>query len=422
MKKLYGTPTLVILLSALVAVVIYRFSIFEDIYNAMTWIVPFDLRIYSLAGKDIAAGGLLYDGPYIDNFPFTYPPFAAVLFTQMASWSDSLLIIAWQGGIFLALLIIIAMIFHERGLRLSPITWIIAILLAVATPANEAIHGTLYYGQINIFLMLLVALDLLPHKWRLPGIGIGLAAGLKLTPAYMGLVLLFQRRWWAAIISVVTFVATVVLGFLFIPDAKVFWTDAMFNSSRVGDHENAGAKSLRSIMYRAWGIDGGWKWMLAVIVVFVLTCLALRTAHKFNNNSAALSMAGLSSCLVSPFSWYHHFIWTIPLGIIVFVAVNQAVGSRLRSTWGAQLAGFLSFAALILIQLPFVSAPVWLEMSSRTLDATTFLQPWLTLLFPATCLISIAVYAAWGFIPRKNSKISHSPQSSPAQPPVPAAS
>ncbi|MGO2640047.1 MAG: glycosyltransferase 87 family protein [Corynebacterium flavescens] len=412
MKKLYGTPTLVILLSALVAVVFYRFTIYSGNYNAMAWIVPFDLSIYRLAGQDVAHGGLLYDGPYIDNFPFTYPPFAAVIFEQMASWSDNLIISVWQGGIFVCLLIIILMIFRERGLRLSPLAILVAILLTAATPANEPIHGTLFYGQINVLLMLLVALDILPHKWRLPGIGIGLAAGLKLTPAYMGLVLLFQRRWWAAGISVVTFIVTVVLGFLFIPDAKVFWTDAMFNSSRVGDHDNTGAKSLRSLMYRVWGIDGGWKWLLAVLVVFILTCLALRTAYKLRNNSAALTVAGLSSCLVSPFAWYHHFVWTIPLGIVVFIAVNQAVGDRLHSVWGAQLAGLLSFAALILIQLPFVSAPVWEQLSSRGLDSTTFLQPWLSTIFTATCLVAIAVYAAWGFIPRKAAAKSSVPAAS----------
>ncbi|MDN6553007.1 MAG: glycosyltransferase 87 family protein [Corynebacterium flavescens] len=412
MKKLYGTPTLVILLSALVAVVFYRFTIYSGNYNAMAWIVPFDLSIYRLAGQDVAHGGLLYDGPYIDNFPFTYPPFAAVIFEQMASWSDNLIISVWQGGIFVCLLIIILMIFRERGLRLSPLAILVAILLTAATPANEPIHGTLFYGQINVLLMLLVALDILPHKWRLPGIGIGLAAGLTLTPAYMGLVLLFQRRWWAAGISVVTFIVTVVLGFLFIPDAKVFWTDAMFNSSRVGDHDNTGAKSLRSLMYRVWGIDGGWKWLLAVLVVFILTCLALRTAYKLRNNSAALTVAGLSSCLVSPFAWYHHFVWTIPLGIVVFIAVNQAVGDRLHSVWGAQLAGLLSFAALILIQLPFVSAPVWEQLSSRGLDSTTFLHPWLSTIFTATCLVAIAVYAAWGFIPRKAAAKSSVPAAS----------
>ena len=210
------------------------------------------------------------------------------------------LILLWQGGTALALFTVIMLVLRERGLKLSPAMWLLGLLLLGCTPANEPVHGTLFFGQINIFLMLLVALDILPRKRALPGIGIGLAAGMKLTPAYMGLVLLFQKRWWQAIIAILTFAVTVAIGFVTIPDAADFWTDAIFKSSRVGEHTNPGAQSIRSVMVRAWGIDGGWIWLAAVVVVFILTCLALRTAMKHRNNSAALALAGISSCLVSP--------------------------------------------------------------------------------------------------------------------------
>ena len=140
------------------------------------------------------------------------------------------------------------LVLRERGLKLSPAMWLLGFLLLCCTPANEPVHGTLFFGQINIFLMLLVALDILPRKRALPGIGIGLAAGMKLTPAYMGLVLLFQKRWWQAIIAILTFAVTVAIGFVTIPDAANFWTDAIFNSSRVGEHTNPGAQSIRSVM------------------------------------------------------------------------------------------------------------------------------------------------------------------------------
>ena len=173
--------------------------------------------------------------------------------------------ILWPALMFLAVLAIVVMIFRERGIKLSPAAIVVAVLLTALTPANESMHGSLYYGQINVFLMLLVALDFLPMKRRLPGVGIGLAAGIKLTPAYMGLALLFEKRWWAAVGSIVTFLVTVVLGFIFVPDALDFWTDAMFNSSRVGEHANPGAKSLRSLMFRVLGIDGGMWWLLSLI-------------------------------------------------------------------------------------------------------------------------------------------------------------
>lgn len=397
MKKLYGLPTVVTVLAALIGVIVYRFSIFDG-NSAFVWRVPLDLKIYWLAGGEVAQGADLYDNAYIGDLPFTYPPFSGTLFTWLSRLADAPLILLWQGGTALALFTVIMLVLRERGLKLSPAMWLLGLLLLGCTPANEPVHGTLFFGQINIFLMLLVALDILPRKRALPGIGIGLAAGMKLTPAYMGLVLLFQKRWWQAIIAILTFAVTVAIGFVTIPDAADFWTDAIFKSSRVGEHTNPGAQSIRSVMVRAWGIDGGWIWLAAVVVVFILTCLALRTAMKHRNNSAALALAGISSCLVSPFSWYHHWVWTVPLAVVVLVAVNQGVGKRLPGILGAQVAGFVSVLAMCAVTLPFISAPVWLSAASRSLNHWD-LQPWGMLAFTGAGVLYIAFYAVWGFIP-----------------------
>ena len=401
MKKLQGVPTMCAVLALGIAVMVYKIIQFDG-HKAFTFILPFDLAIYRMAGEDLNAGGLLYDAPYIFEFPFTYPPFAGLLFKVLPFFSKDALTIIWPSLMFLAVLTIIVMVFRERGVKMTPAAVLIAVLLTALTPANETMHGSLYYGQVNVFLMLLVAFDFLPIKRRLPGVGIGLAAGIKLTPAYMGLALLFEKRWWAAAGAVITFLVTVLLGFLFVPDAMVFWTDAMFNSSRVGEHANPGAKSLRSLMFRELGIDGGIWWILAVIVVFALTCLALRTAYLRGNRSAAFALTGLSTCLVSPFSWYHHFVWTIPFIVMVFVSVNQAVSSRVSGKGGEQLAGLASVAALFVLSLPFMSVPVWFTMSSANLDAIESFQPWATSLWTLSCLAFIVVYAVWGFIaPRK---------------------
>ncbi|MEJ4126289.1 glycosyltransferase 87 family protein [Corynebacterium marquesiae] len=397
MKKLYGLPTVVTLLAALIGVIVYRFSIYDG-NSAFVWRVPLDLKIYWLAGGEVAEGADLYDNAYIGDLPFTYPPFSGTLFTWLSRLADAPLILLWQGGTALALFTVIMLVLRERGLKLSPAMWLLGFLLLCCTPANEPVHGTLFFGQINIFLMLLVSLDILPRKRALPGIGIGLAAGMKLTPAYMGLVLLFQKRWWQAIIAILTFAVTVAIGFVTIPDAADFWTDAIFKSSRVGEHTNPGAQSIRSVMVRAWGIDGGWIWLAAVVVVFILTCLALRTAMKHRNNSAALALAGISSCLVSPFSWYHHWVWTVPLAVVVMVSVNQALGKRLTGFLGAQFSGLVSVLAMCAVTMPFVSAAVWLSAASRSLNHWD-LQPWGMLAFTGAGVLYIAFYAVWGFIP-----------------------
>ena len=61
---------------------------------------------------------------------------------------------------------------------------------------------TLFFGQINVVLMALVVGDLaLPDRVRGKGIGIGLAAGIKLTPLIFIPYLLFTRRVKAAAVS-----------------------------------------------------------------------------------------------------------------------------------------------------------------------------------------------------------------------------
>mgnify|MGYP002758671510 FL=1 len=398
-KKLYGLPTLVGLLLPVTVFALYRFAHFDN-DNFLTWRVPLDLRIYSLGGRAVADGQFLYDKDFIFSLPFTYPPFAGAVFQVLARMSDDALIAWWQGATVAALLAVVVMVFRERGVRLTPLTWVVLILLVMISPYNEAIQGTLFYGQINILLMLLVALDVLPRRFRLPGIGTGLAAGLKLTPAYMGLTLLWERRWWAALMTVLTFGLTVVVGFHFVPDAKEFWTDAMFNSTRVGEHANTGSKDLYSVMFRAWGIEGGPAWVAAVIAIFVLTLLALRTARLHDNRTAAMSFVGISACLVSPFSWYHHFVWTFPLALLVLIGVNQALGKRWSGTWGAQAAAAVSVLAFLAFQYPFLAPGMWFAGSTAGLDLMTTWQPLPMLLWTGSTVIYMAAYAAWGFFPR----------------------
>ena len=398
-RRAYGLPTAAVVLGFFTAFAIYRVVNFPA-DHALKWRVPLDLAIYRLGGQEVAAGQALYDAPLIGKLPFTYPPLSGVVFSWLSALSDNALIVLWQIGGAVALAWIIAMVFRERGLGTSFFTVLVAGLISVASVATEPVHGTYFFGQINIFLMALVALDFLPRKYRLPGIGTGLAAGLKLTPAYLGLVFLFQRRWWAALGSILTFAVTVGIGLLFVRDGGEFWRSAMFDSSRVGEHSNLGAQSLKSILYRYAGVDGGPVWFLLVGLTFAATCLAVWVAVHRGNASAAMGLTGISACLVSPFSWYHHWVWVIPLAACVFSAVNQALGPRWDAAlglWGRQLAGVVSLLAAMAILAPFVNLRVWPAMSYRGLEALSFLQPLPPTLFTLAGVLFIVGYALSGF-------------------------
>lgn len=389
MKKLAGLPVIAVTL-----IVVWLWSLFRiftfDGDHALKWRVPLDLKIYVLAGERVAAGGNLYDTAYIRDLPFTYPPFAGVFFRWLAELPHHWLIGVWQLGSMAALTAIVLLVFNAMSVRLTAPVVFVGVMLALCSVATEPIQGTLFFGQINILLMLLVSLDLLPRKGRWPGVGVGLAAGFKLTPAYLGLVLLLQRRWWSVLGALASFAATVGIGFWLIPDARVFWTDAMFKSSRVGEHTNPGAQSMKSILTRLFGIEDSAVWLALVVVVFAITVAAVLVALRRDNPAAAMAFTGLSACLVSPFSWYHHFVWIVPLAACILIDLNRLAASRLPE-WAA---GLISSAAVVAMMLPFVAKPVWAELSWAGLKDH---QGGGALLFAGAPLVYMVIYALSGF-------------------------
>lgn len=323
--------------------------------------VPLDLWIYMRGGERVTDGVNLYEGAIYNELPFTYPPFSGLIFAWVSAIDDHTVTLIWHTLTVAGVILVIW--FCLRRLRIdvnSPsFLLILPLLAAVFLLGTEPFHATLFWGQVNVLLMVLVCLDFLPLKHRLPGIGVGLAAGIKLTPAFFGILFLIQRRWWAALGSFLTFLGTVLVGFLTVPDAKVFWTDAMFNSSRVGDHTNPGAQSLKSVLLRHLGIESSAVWLVLVLLTIALVTVSVGLAVKRNNLPLAVGLTGIGACLVSPFSWYHHWVWIALVGIGVFVGVNQVVAEWAEGNMARwQVAGLMSVGGLMLICAPFVATNV----------------------------------------------------------------
>lgn len=389
-------------LSVLVALIALRYVTNKaNLHSVFQTDIPLDLWIYMRGGERVTDGVNLYEGVIYNDLPFTYPPFSGMIFAWVSAIDDHTVTAIWHTTTVMCVIAIVWLCLRRLKIDVSHLSFllIIPLLAAFFLLGTEPLHATLFWGQINVVLMLLVCLDFLPLKYRLPGIGVGLAAGIKLTPAFFGILFLIQRRWWAALGSFLTFLVTVVLGFLVVPDAKVFWTDAIFNSSRVGDHFNPGAQSLKSVLVRNLGIESGAVWLVCVLAAIALVGVAAWLAVERDSLPMAVGVTGIGACLVSPFSWYHHWVWIVPVGLSVFVAANGAAakyavagravagravagravagraagntiaGSRAagyaaaaRSTGGNaarwQAAGILSVGALVLVCTPFVAGNV----------------------------------------------------------------
>ena len=245
---------------------------------------PFvDLTIYRLGGQAVLHGGHLYALRFPGALAFTYPPFAAMAFTLLAPLSMGLLKPAVTVG---SIVLLPAML--GFALRLPGMSWRmsreeaarLALLAAAAAVWLEPVWTTLRYGQIDILLATLILYDLSrPDGSRWKGAGIGLATGLKITPAIFAVYLLASRRYRAAVVSLTVFAGTVILGFAFIPgDSREFWGGAFIDPRRVGRIENAANQTLRGAFARlehSVNVDGWWL-ATAAIVGLVGMGLAVR--------------------------------------------------------------------------------------------------------------------------------------------------
>lgn len=349
-------------LGVLVVLIVSRYLVNPlNLNNVFHTDIPLDLWIYMRGGERVTAGANLYEGNIFNDLPFTYPPFAGIIFAWVSALDDASVTAIWHTITAASVIVVVWLCLRRMRIDVNPMSFllILPLLAAFFLFGTEPLHATLFWGQINVVLMLLVCLDFLPLKYRLPGIGVGLAAGVKLTPAFFGILFLIQRRWWAAAGSFLTFLVTVLLGFVVVPDAKAFWTDAIFKSSRVGDHLNPGAQSLKSVLVRNLGIESDSTWLLLLLAAVVVCAFAAWLAVRLDCMPVAVGVTGYGACLVSPFTWYHHWVWIVPVGVAVFAAANGAAarladGNPVR--W--QFAGLLSVGAMIVVCAPFVAANV----------------------------------------------------------------
>src|SRR5580704_19593556 len=148
---------------------------------------PFDLNIYLWGGRAVTHGLRLYMVKADANW-FTYPPFAAALFTPLAGIPGLMARLAWQLGSVAALAWACVLTVRLAGYR--PTRTVIVSMVAGAL-LLEPMYHTLYLGQVNLMLMALVLADV----WRVSrgqpaGIGIGVAAAVKLVPGVFILLLL----------------------------------------------------------------------------------------------------------------------------------------------------------------------------------------------------------------------------------------
>jgi alpha-1,2-mannosyltransferase len=309
---------------------------------AWTYLVPnganfVDLHVYVGGAATLGSGQPLYDYVYADQtpdfpLPFTYPPFAAVVFAPLHLVPFGLLAFAWQVGIIIALYGVVW--FSLRLLGRSDHR--LAMLWTAVGIWTEPLRSTFDYGQINVILVLAVLYAVYSSRWWLSGLLVGLAAGVKLTPAVSGLYFLGARRWRAAVFSAVVFVATIGVSVLVLGDqARFYFTDLLGDASRIGPIGTSFNQSWRGGISRILGHDAGYgpPVLVAVAITAGLAILAWRAVGA-DDRLGAIVVVQLFGLLLSPISWTHHWVWLIPLMIwLLHGALGERRGARILG-WG----------------------------------------------------------------------------------------
>jgi alpha-1,2-mannosyltransferase len=293
----------------------------------------FDLRVYRGAGWRVLHDTALYRRPIVRRLGFTYPPFAALLFTALSFFSfafdriavtiASVLALVWTLRTALAL---------KRPSERENVgqdaagAWALAAVAAAVALWLEPVTVTLGYGQTDIFIAALVVFDLArPDSARGKGVGIGLAAAVKLTPLLFIVYLLCSRRSRAAVVAAITFVATIALSFAVVPaDAERYWTTVVFHSSRIGGAADSANQSLRGGFARllAERHPGAGVVVACLAVGAVGVFLAARSSRR-GDEATGFSLCAITTLLVSPVSWTHHWAIAVPAILLLGVAAYE---------------------------------------------------------------------------------------------------
>jgi alpha-1,2-mannosyltransferase len=206
---------------------------------------------------------------------------------------------------------------------------------------------------VNLVLALLVMLDavlLLQRRPAVAGVGMGLAAAIKLTPVVFLVYLVVSRQRRAAATAVGTVVAATLLAAAV--DWRTswqFWTETLWTTSRVGRYDSTPNQSAMGLLARLADdpLPSAWLWALACVLLLALGLTRAVRAHRRGDEITAFVIVGLTGCLLSPISWTHHLVWVYPAVLLLGTA------AVFRRSWWYLVAAAATYGV-------FASSMVWL--------------------------------------------------------------
>ncbi|WP_174557043.1 mannosyltransferase [Nocardia jejuensis] len=348
-----------------------------------------DLHVY-VDGSAQLGGGHLYD--FTDSsktpdfpLPFTYPPFAAIVFYPLHWLPFDVVAFGWllltMAALYGVVWLSFELLLGKAALR-EP-KWRVAIVAWTAVGIwLEPMRTTLDYGQVNVFLVLGAMLAVRSTRWWISGTLVGVLAGVKLTPAVTGLYFVARRRWWTALWSGAVFAGTVLLSYLTLPEeTEKYFGELLGDATRIGPVGSVSNQSLRGALSRFAGHDvqSGPLLIGAILVTAVLAVLAWR-ALRSDDLLGTLIVVQFFGLMASPISWSHHWIWLIPTVLwLLYGPLREVAGARaVAAFWMVDMVIGLPWV------LAFFQPTIW-----------TISRPGILSLLGAVNVIGVLIFYVW---------------------------
>jgi len=346
---------------------------FHYYYDAARRFTADRQRLYQLS-DDVIAG-------------FAYPPPAIVPFMWLARWPLGTALLAWT--IISYLMILVASQQWLKYLRANG--YVIDRNTAIAAGLVAFAIGPTYmnaiFGQVNGFVLAsaVAFVRLAPVAAMEAGILLALGTWLKIYPAFLAVIGLWDRRTWKAIAWTIAFgivIALVLLPVVSLPTYRIFLFDVLArridktaiqitNQSLVAFIERF---RFAPDFYTYWTgqeavtvstLGAAINLAFAAIAAVLLAIVRIPQEHK-----AAALMALIA--VIAPLGWGHTYVMVLPLVMLQLIAMRNASAIVAVVTTVCVLA----FVVPAGRRLPIDFMPDWLEniVYSRYLLATMLLM------------------------------------------------
>lgn len=300
---------------------------------------PVDFYVYhygaglAAVGENIYAGNIHGIDMPSEGLPFTYTPFAALAFLPLNILSAKSAYFLWSIASALTMGVVLRNLLPLKHRDQPAVVGILGFFAS----CSIVMASHIIFGQINVFLMALVLIDLgRKSESRIlrfipRGVLVGIAAAVKLTPALFIVYFVVTGQKRAALFSsIAALAATVVAAFAYPAMSFDFATRVLWNlSDRVsldGLFSTSGNNSIQGAL-AALGDGTAIPALVFTLIAAVLGLYAAARIFHQGGNIQAVIVVGLTACMVSPVSWMHHWVYLLP-GLM---ALWERGGSRVRN-------------------------------------------------------------------------------------------